>query len=98
MLNGLLKTTDKVCDRTKGRPKHRETWWWNDKVAKVVEDKRRLFKVWNKSKCEVDKAAYTLAKKVARTEVAKAQEAGRCCSLLTPSYILTFKKSILKYP
>ena len=75
--NGLLETADKVCGHTKGRPKHRVTWWWNDNVAKVVEDKRRLFKVWNKSKCEVDKAAYTLAKKVARTEVAKAQEAGR---------------------
>ena len=75
--NGLLETADKVCGRTKGRPKHRETWWWNDKVAKVVEDKRRLFKVWKKSKCEIDKAAYTLAKNVARAEVAKAQEAGR---------------------
>ena len=75
--NGLLETADKVCGRTKGRPKHRETWWWNDKVAKVVEDKRRLFKVWKKSKCEIDKAAYTLAKNMARAEVAKAQEAGR---------------------
>ena len=46
-------------------------------MAKVVEDKRRLFKVWKKSKCEIDKAAYTLAKNVARAEVAKAQEAGR---------------------
>ena len=36
--NCLLETTDKVCGCTKGRPKHRETWWWNDKDAKVVED------------------------------------------------------------
>ena len=43
----------------------------------MVEDKRRLFKVWEKSKCEMDKAAYTLVKNVARTEVAKEQEAGR---------------------
>jgi hypothetical protein len=42
-----------------------------------VEVKRRLFKVWKKSKCEMDKAAYTLAKYVARAEVAKAQETDR---------------------
>ena len=34
---GLLETADKVCGQTKGRPKHRETWWSNDEVAKVVE-------------------------------------------------------------
>jgi len=43
--NGLLVTADKVCGRTRGRLKQKETWWWNDDVAKVVEDKRRLFKV-----------------------------------------------------
>ncbi len=74
---GLLKTADKVCGRTKGRPKHRETWWWNDEVAKVVEEKRRQFKVWKKLKCDMDKAAYNRAKKVARAEVAKAQQVGR---------------------
>ena len=36
---GLLETADKVCGRTKGRPNHRETWWWNDEVANVVEEK-----------------------------------------------------------
>ena len=60
---GLLETADKVCGRTKGRPKHRETWWWNDEVAKVVEEKRRQFKIWNKSKCETDKAADNRAEK-----------------------------------
>ena len=33
--NGLLETAEKVYGRTKGRPKYRETWWWNDKVAKA---------------------------------------------------------------
>jgi exonuclease III len=75
--NGLLETANRVCGRTKGRPKQRETWWWNDEVARVVDEKRRLFKVWKKSKIEADRTAYTRAKKVARAAVAKAQEAGR---------------------
>ena len=45
---GLLETADKVCGQIKGRPKHRETWWWNDEVEQVVEEKRRHFKVWQK--------------------------------------------------
>jgi len=46
--NGLLETADKVYGdgRTNGRSQYRETWWWNDEVAKVVEEKRRLFKIW----------------------------------------------------
>ena len=59
------------------RPKNRETWWRNDKVAKVVDETRRLFRIWKNSKCEMDRAPYTRAKKIARAEVAKAQEAGR---------------------
>ena len=43
--------------------------WWKRK-----EDSLRSGK---KSKCETDKAAYNRAKKVARAEVAKAQQAGR---------------------
>ena len=75
--SGLLETADKACGQTKGSSKPRETWWWNNEVVKVVEEKRRQFKVWKKSKCETNKAAYNRAKKVARTEVAKAQQAGR---------------------
>ena len=46
--NGLLETADKVYGdgRTNGRSQYRETWWWNDEVAKVVEEKSRLLKIW----------------------------------------------------
>jgi len=37
------KATEQVCGWTKGPPRHSETWWWNDEVAKAVEEKRRCY-------------------------------------------------------
>jgi hypothetical protein len=42
----LLEVADEVCDRTYGHLRHRESWWWNEDVAKVIDEKRRLFKMW----------------------------------------------------
>ena len=33
------KATEQVCGWTKGPPRHSETWWWNDEVAKAIEEK-----------------------------------------------------------
>ena len=73
----LLVCADEVCGRTKGPPRHKQTWWWNDDVAKAVEEKRLRFVSWRKSKCRLDKKAYDMAKKAASREVAKAQECER---------------------
>ena len=35
-------------DGTIGPPRHSETWW-NDEVAKAIEEKRRCYKVWHKT-------------------------------------------------
>ena len=43
-----------VCGKTTGRPRHSETWWWNDEVAGLVKEKRRLFKIYDKSRRETD--------------------------------------------
>ena len=75
--NVLLESADKACGRTKGRPKRKETWWWNEDVAKAVNQKRSLFNVWKKSKTKEDRAAYDQAKRESRRTVARAQEAGR---------------------
>ena len=42
-------------------------------VAKVIDEKRRLFKIWNKSKTEEDRALYCIAKYNARKAVYAAQ-------------------------
>ena len=63
IVNVLLESADKACGRTKGRQKRKETWWWNDEIAKAVYQKRSLFKVWKKSRSEADRAAYNQVKK-----------------------------------
>ena len=46
----MLEVADEVCGKTKKPPRHKETWWWNDEVKLMVEDKRRLFKSWKNTK------------------------------------------------
>ena len=40
----LLHATEEVCGRTKGLTRHTATWWWNQDVAKLVDEKRSRFK------------------------------------------------------
>src|SRR5664279_2367073 len=80
----LLGVTDEVCGRTKGKQRHSQTWWWNDEVAKVIKEKQRLFKLYDKSKKDEDRIrveelrrTYQLAKCDAKKAVYKAQEEAR---------------------
>ena len=52
------KATEQVCRWTKGPPRHTETWWWNDVVAKAIEEKRRYNKIWHKTKTASDRNKY----------------------------------------
>ena len=77
----LLTATGEICGWTRGPPRHSETWWWNDRVEKIIDDKRLKFKEWQKSRGTPTEAeahaAYKVTKKAAKKEVAKAQEAQR---------------------
>ena len=60
---------------TKGPPRHKETWWWNRDVEKVVATKRKVcHKAWRKSKSAEDKHILDVAKKEVYTAVMKTQE------------------------
>ena len=39
-----------VCGETKGISRHKETWWWNDEVAALVQEKKRLFRLCQERK------------------------------------------------
>jgi hypothetical protein len=80
----LLKAADEVCGRTTGNQRHSETWWWTDDVAEVIKEKRRLYKIYEKSKKGSDQSKkdddmknYHQAKRIAKREVFKAQELER---------------------
>ena len=70
----LLEVAEDVCERTKGRLRHRETWWWNDEVANAVEVKRSLYSVWRKRKTRKSETEYLTDKRAAKKAVNKAQE------------------------
>src|SRR5664279_3040137 len=44
----LVGVTYEVSGRTKGKQRHSQTWWWNDEVAKVIKEKQRLYKLYEK--------------------------------------------------
>ena len=71
------KATEQVYGWTKGPPRHSETWWWNDEVAKAIEEKRRCYKIWHKTKTASDRNKYKEARRNARRSVALAQEKTR---------------------
>ena len=62
----LLESADTVCGWTKGPPKHRVTWWWNDAIAAAVKEKRAAWKCWKNGG---SKSEYLRAKKAAKRAV-----------------------------
>ena len=51
----MLSEAVGVCGKTKGISRHNETWWWNDEVAALEQEKKRLFRLWKgprKCKCQ----------------------------------------------
>ena len=37
----MVNEAEAVCGRSKGPPRQRKTWWWNDERKEAVERKRR---------------------------------------------------------
>ena len=62
----LLEAADMVCFRTKGPPRLKETWWWNDEMSKAVGEKQRLFTVWRKDKTDENFVQYNIAKRLSK--------------------------------
>ena len=60
----LLKTTEEVCGTTRPHRWHRETWWWNEHMEKVIAAKWTAFKAWKAGKGT--RASYDAAKRNAR--------------------------------
>ena len=70
----VLEAADEVCGWTKGKARRRVTWWWNEGLRKVIEDKKKKFKEMINEDTEESKAAYRGAKKEVKKAVSKAME------------------------
>ena len=41
----LIEEAIEVCGETRGMRRHKESWWWNEEIAALVKEKKRLFKL-----------------------------------------------------
>nr|XP_047139015.1 uncharacterized protein LOC124814947 [Hydra vulgaris] len=72
----LVEVSDEVCGRTKDSQQYKESWWWNENVAKVIEEKRKFYSMWKKSGNEEDRLLNCVARRRAKQAVYKAQSGG----------------------
>ena len=47
----VIEEAIEVCGDTRGMRRHKESWWWNKKIAVLVKEKQRLFKLTGSKKC-----------------------------------------------
>ena len=71
----LLDTMKEVCGTKKvgGRNK-KATAWWNEEVKDAINEKKRLFKIWVKSRDVNDYTKYRLARRHSKRMVKAAKE------------------------
>ena len=63
----ILAAAKDVCGMTSGRRgRERETWWWSEEVRNVIGQKKRAFKVWQRTRNNTDKEVYQARKREAR--------------------------------
>jgi len=72
-----LQAADEVCGRTKGPPRHKESWWWNDEIDALVIAKRRCLREMKRSNTIANLAAYCNVKMETKRTIAIAQAAER---------------------
>ena len=70
----LTDVAEEVLGKTRGPPKHKETWWWNKDVADAVEEKKTAFKKWRDTRVNADYEAYKEQNRNARKAVTKTKE------------------------
>ena len=80
----LLEVANDVCGKTKGLARHRDSWWWNEEVADVVKEKRRLYIAMKNSKdgadvlqAKRDALAYNIGKRKCNKVISMAKEVAR---------------------
>ena len=70
----LTKAAGEICGHTRGKPRHKETWWWNEEVRELVDRKRRLWKIWKTKRTEETRQEYCQARKATKKAVAEAKK------------------------
>ena len=73
--NTLTDTLSKTCGTKKtGKGQVKQTAWWNGTVKEAIKEKKKLYKVWVKSKLVEDYVKYRLARRQSKRTVRMAKE------------------------
>ena len=68
----VLAAAKDVCGMTSGRRgRERETWGSSEEVRSVIAQKKRAFKMWQRTRNNLDKEVYNMRKRDARRGVAQ---------------------------
>ena len=71
----MMAAAEQVCGWTTGRRgRERQTWWWDDDVKEVIKQKKRAYKLWQRSRLATDKETYLTWKREARRCVSEAKK------------------------
>uniref|UniRef100_A0A8D8LWD9 Uncharacterized protein n=2 Tax=Cacopsylla melanoneura TaxID=428564 RepID=A0A8D8LWD9_9HEMI len=73
--DAILGVGETVLGKTsgRGRPKDKETWWWNEEVGKKIKEKKNAKKKWDQTNNPEDKTEYKRLNKEAKRAVAQAK-------------------------
>ena len=70
----MMETAQDICGMTKGPPRHKETWWWNEEVAEAVRDKKIKYGKWKKENSEEARMEYKKSTQNAKRVISSAKE------------------------
>jgi len=70
MRDSMIHAAEKVCGWTKGCPRHKETWWWNEEVEQAINEKKKRYQIWRKTRSADTLEAYRQSKKQTKRVVA----------------------------
>lgn len=73
--DNIIVAEREVCGETTGqRRKEKETWRWNVAVHQALKDKRVVYKTWQRTKEEEDRALYPEKKRHVKKKAATAKQ------------------------
>jgi len=58
-----METAQDICGMTKGPRRHKETWWWNEEVAKAVMEKKIKYGKWKRENTKEARMEYKKSRK-----------------------------------
>jgi len=73
MINIMMETAQVTCGFSKGPYRHKETWWYNEKAAEAVREKKKKYGNWKKEKSTEAWKEYKKSKQNAKRVIALAK-------------------------